>query len=66
MSAGTRSAWQHRGAYRAVLAERLHRAPDQGATLALVKGRVATSAPILKRAGFSPYGEERCYRLDVD
>ncbi len=64
--AGTRPGWQRRGAYRAVLAERLRRAAEQGATLALVKGRVTTSAPILRRAGFSPYGEERCYRLKAD
>jgi Acetyltransferase (GNAT) family len=61
--AGTRAAWQHRGAYRAVLRERLRLARDSGATLALVKGRVETSAPILKRIGFTSYGEERCYKL---
>ena len=33
----------------------------QGATLALVKGRVETSGPILRRAGFATYGQERCY-----
>lgn len=64
--AGTRAAWRGRGAYRAVLAERLRIAAGLGATLALVKGRVTTSAPILKRAGFVAYGEERCYGLDVD
>ncbi len=63
--AGTRPAWRGRGAYRAVLAERLRRAAEHGITLALVKGRVETSAPILRRAGFQPYGEERCYRLEV-
>jgi hypothetical protein len=61
--AGTRAAWRHRGAYRAVLAERLRLARDFGARLALVKGRVETSAPILQRVGFKSYGEERCYRL---
>jgi hypothetical protein len=61
--AGTRAAWQHRGAYRAVLAERLRLAHEHGATLALVKGRVETSGPILQRVGFTSYGEERCYRL---
>jgi GNAT superfamily N-acetyltransferase len=53
------------GSYRAVLAERLRLARDHGATLALVKGRVLTSAPILLRAGFADYGEERCYWLPV-
>jgi GNAT superfamily N-acetyltransferase len=54
-----------RGSYRAVLAERLRLAREHGATLALVKGRVLTSGPILLRAGFSDYGEERCYWLPI-
>lgn len=59
----TLPAWRRRGAYRAVLAERLRLACENGATLALVKGRVDTSAPSLERAGFVDYGEERRYRL---
>ncbi|WP_260857386.1 GNAT family N-acetyltransferase [Microbacterium sp. 1.5R] len=54
-----------RGAYRAVLAERLRASAERGATTALVKGRLATSAPILERAGFVPHGEERGYRISV-
>jgi Acetyltransferase (GNAT) family len=54
-----------RGSYRTVLAERLRLAGEHGATLALVKGRVLTSAPILLRAGFADYGEERCYWLPI-
>jgi hypothetical protein len=54
---------RHRGGYRAVLAERLRLARNHGATLALVKGRALTSAPILLRAGFTNYGQERRYRL---
>ncbi|MBN7793501.1 hypothetical protein [Microbacterium esteraromaticum] len=54
-----------RGAYLAVLAERLRRASALGATTALVKGRVSTSAPILTRAGFVHYGDERGYTLNV-
>jgi hypothetical protein len=54
-----------RGSYRAVPAERLRLAREHGATLALVKGRVLTSGPILLRAGFADYGEERCYWLPV-
>jgi GNAT superfamily N-acetyltransferase len=50
-----------RGAYRAVLAERLRYGLDQGATMALVKGRVETSGPILRRVGFTPYGQERSF-----
>ncbi len=57
--------FRRRGAYRAVLAERLRLAHAHGAALALVKGRVDTSGPILLRAGFADYGEERCYWLPV-
>lgn len=57
--------FRHRGSYRAVLAERLRLAREHGAALAIVKGRVATSGPILLRAGFSDYDEERCYWLPV-
>lgn len=52
-----------RGAYRAVLAERIRLARDAGATLALVKGRFDTSAPILNRLGFTDHGQERLYTL---
>lgn len=51
------------GAYRALLACRLQVGADLGAPMALVKGRVATSAPILRRAGFEQHGEERSYLL---
>lgn len=54
-----------RGAYRAVLAERLRLGAEMGATTALVKGRIATSAPVLLRAGFEPLGDERGYVLTV-
>ena len=54
-----------RGAYRAVLAERLRAASELGATTALVKGRTATSAPIIARAGFTHYGDERAYRVPL-
>lgn len=54
-----------RGAYRAVLAERLRVSASFGATTALVKGLTATSAPILARAGFTHYGDERAYLLTV-
>jgi hypothetical protein len=51
-----------RGAYRALLTARCLQGIRQGATLALVKGRSATSAPILRRAGFTSYGTEQCYQ----
>jgi GNAT superfamily N-acetyltransferase len=63
--AGTRPQFRGRGAYRVLLAARIEIARQHGATLALVKGRVGTSGPILRRAGFLPYGQERCYRLAV-
>lgn len=53
------------GVYRAVLDHRLRVGRDRGCLMALVKGRVETSAPILRRAGFAAYGEERSYRLAV-
>lgn len=55
--------YRGRGIYRALLGWRLRFAVDNGATLALVKGRVETSGPILRRAGFAPFGQERSYRL---
>lgn len=57
--------FRRRGSYRAVLAERLRLAREHGAPLAVVKGRVETSGPILLRAGFTEYGEERCYWLSL-
>ncbi len=57
--------YRRRGSYRAVLAERLRLAREHGAALALVKGRSGTSGPILLRAGFADYGEERCYWLPL-
>jgi GNAT superfamily N-acetyltransferase len=53
------------GAYRAVLHERLRHARDRGATLALVKGRVATSGPILRRYGFTVFGQENAYQVPL-
>jgi Acetyltransferase (GNAT) domain len=63
--AGTRAAFRGRGAYRVLLAARIGLACQHGATLALVKGRVETSGPILRRAGFTAYSEERSYCLPV-
>ena len=47
------------GVYRAVLDHRLRAGRGLGCRVALVKGRVDTSAPVLRRAGFATYGEER-------
>ena len=57
--------YRRRGAYRAVLAERLRLARAHGAALAMVKGRAETSGPILVRAGFAGYDTERCYWLSI-
>jgi GNAT superfamily N-acetyltransferase len=54
------------GLYRAVLAARLTYAARHGARMALVKGRVETSGPILRRAGFAPYGQELIYAVSLD
>ncbi len=54
---------RHNGAYRALLDARLRAGVEAGATMALVKGRVETSAPVLTKAGFQRYGEVRAYRL---
>jgi GNAT superfamily N-acetyltransferase len=62
----TLPSFRGRGSYRAVLAERLRLAREHGATLALVKGRILPSGPILQRAGFADYGEERCYWLPLN
>lgn len=59
--AGVLPAARGRGVYRALLAARLRWAVEEGATMALVKGRTVTSAPVLRRAGFASYGQERCW-----
>jgi GNAT superfamily N-acetyltransferase len=63
--AGVRARFRGRGIYRVLLAARLALAREHGATLALVKGRVETSGPILRRAGFTGYSEQRSYCLPV-
>jgi GNAT superfamily N-acetyltransferase len=54
---------QHTGVYRALLDHRLRAGVAASCRMALVKGRVDTSAPPLLRAGFQQYGEVRAYRL---
>jgi len=56
---------RRRGVYRAILATRLAYGASHGATMALVKGRIETSGPILRRAGFAAYGQERLYRVPL-
>jgi hypothetical protein len=63
--AGTHPGLRGRGAYRAVLEERLRQVVDAGATLALTHGRVDTSSPILRSVGFRRYGEQRQLVVDL-
>ena len=51
----TLAAHRCRGAYTAVLRQRLATASEAGATVALARGLAATSAPILARSGFTRY-----------
>jgi GNAT superfamily N-acetyltransferase len=53
------------GVYRALLAARLDYGVARGATMALVKARVETSGPILRRAGFLPYGQELTFDVPL-
>jgi hypothetical protein len=53
--AHTLSAQRRRGAYTAVLRQRLATAAAAGATVAIARGLAATSAPILARSGFTRY-----------
>jgi GNAT superfamily N-acetyltransferase len=53
------------GVYRALLATRLEYGVARGATMALVKARVETSGPILRRAGFRPYGQELAFDVPL-
>jgi GNAT superfamily N-acetyltransferase len=58
-------AYRGRGVYRALVAKRLPWAAEHGATMALTRGRIATSSPILRRLGFVSYGQERTYQLPL-
>ena len=58
-------AYRGRGAYRALVAHRLRDARATSADFALVKAVDDTSAPILKRLGFTRYGEQRCWTLHL-
>src|SRR4051794_9603482 len=56
---------RRRGAYRAVWVNGSASPGSSGRPGALVKGRVATSAPILTRVGFRRRGQEWLHRLQV-
>jgi GNAT superfamily N-acetyltransferase len=53
------------GVYRAVLGARLSYAVTHGATMALVQGKIDTSGPILRRAGFTAYGRQPIYDVPL-
>jgi len=53
------------GAYRALVLERCRVGTHLGATLALTKANIATSASMLKRAGLRRFGIERRHVLEV-
>lgn len=54
-----------RGIYRALLRARIEYAVERGATMGLVRARVESSAPILRRAGFVAYGRQRGYAVPL-
>jgi GNAT superfamily N-acetyltransferase len=62
---GVREPARGQGVYRAILGARLHYGAAHGATMALVKGRIETSGPILRQAGFTAYGQEVIYKLPL-
>lgn len=63
--AGTLKDHRGRGAYRALVMERCRHAHALGATLALTKANTASSAPILRDAGFRPVAREHRYVLTI-
>lgn len=63
--AGTLPEYRRRGAYSALLTERCRLAHALGATLALTKANEATSAPLLRRAGFRTIASESRHVLKI-
>lgn len=63
--AGVLEEFRGHGVYRALLAARLAEGAASGARFALVKARVNSSSPILRKAGFVTYGREVHHRLPV-
>jgi len=53
------------GVYRAILGARLSYGAAHGAVMGLVKGRIETSGPILRHAGFAAFGQEVSYRVPL-
>ncbi|QIN82282.1 hypothetical protein GBA63_06165 [Rubrobacter tropicus] len=63
--AGTLAEYRRRGAYGALVVERCRLAHALGATLALTKANEATSAPLLRNAGFRTIASERRHALQT-
>ncbi|SDT38054.1 GNAT family N-acetyltransferase [Microlunatus soli] len=64
--AATYLAYRRRGAYRAIMAERVRWAAEKRVPVLLVSGRLATSAPIMLRLGFTDRGRTRNIGLPTD
>jgi hypothetical protein len=63
--AGTLPEYRRRGAYGGLVVERCRLAHALGATLAITKANEATSAPLLRRAGFRAIASERRHTLQI-
>ncbi|MFJ1754915.1 GNAT family N-acetyltransferase [Kitasatospora sp. NPDC088134] len=57
--------WRGHGVYRALVGARLAYAAAHGARMALVKANPATSGPILRKVGFTPFGIEPVYAVPL-
>ncbi|GAB3432393.1 GNAT family N-acetyltransferase [Flindersiella endophytica] len=62
---GVLPSFRGKGAYRGLVAARLSDAAEQGGSLAIVHARWGTSAPILRRMGFTVHGISQVYRVPV-
>ena len=63
--AATYQEFRGRGAYRAILAARTRWASEKDVPVLLVSGRLTTSAPIMKRVGFTHHGYTRNISLST-
>ena len=63
--AATHEAFRGRDAFGALVLERCRVGRQLGATLAMAKANIATSAPMLERAGFRRFGTERRHVLEI-
>ena len=59
-------AFRGRGVYRALVRARMEEAMSRGATVALVHAKTDTSSPILRRLGFTVYGQQQVLAIRAD